>query len=322
MQIGQLLKYLTVLNPQGSPVRLALYNYLNHLHRTDQALTPEVINSFFCQALEYPHWQQDRMALGQTVLNLLQAVSQQYSISQNELQSDFNFSEILWPQNLQIIEVESFHDFSEVVHHHLSEVYCHGEKFRLISDQQKNIMAVVLFPEGQVRVRSFHRKMTIQNGQLQPLRMDSSLSYSSNLELSEAVTHRVDLGPYTTAQFEVVDGEVIGAAVNGYLFQKFMDFRGGPLRDHLKLFYAVKRLEQSFIDRRTDSFYLEVIRSIEHTSNLLKMGDPRGVDQASAVLANAEAAQEQVFVSDKLLGLLIRDLQNLWLNKQTPQKFV
>jgi hypothetical protein len=311
MQIGQLLKYLTVLNPQGSPIRLALYNYLNSLYRADQNLTPEVLNEFFCHALEYPHWQQERVSLGQTTHGLLQGLSQQFSSSESLL----DFAEILWPQNLQLIEVESFHDFSEAIHSYLSEIYCHGEKFRLISEQQKKITAVVLFPEGQLRVRTFDRKMTIRNGQLQPLRRDLSLAYTSNLELSEAVEHKLDLGPYTTAQFEVIDGEVIGAAVHGYLFQKFMDFRGGALRDHLKLFYAVKRQEQSFIDRRTDSFYLELMKSIEHTSNLLKMGDPRGVEQAPSVLAHAEASLEQVFVSDKLLGLLVRDLQNLWQNR-------
>lgn len=315
--IGQLLKYLTILNPQGHPVRMALYNYMTNLQRSEQPLTAEVLNTFFNHALEYPHWSQDRKNFGHEISQIIEQLLQ--NVGEN---TSLDLASITWPEQMQIIDLENFADFTETIHAFLTKAYSSGEKFRLVSDQQKKLVAVILHPDGKIQVRVFDRKMTIRDGQLQPLKLDISLTYQSGLELYEGLPQKLDLGSYTYAQFESVGDQVVGTAVRGYLFQKYQDFRGGSLRENLKLFYPIKRLEQYFVDRRTDTFYLELMEAIETTSNLLKMRDPSALENTPAILAHAEAAYEQVFVGDKLLGLLIRDLQNLWHNKQTPQKFV
>lgn len=296
---------------------MALYNYMTNMQRSDQVLSAEVINTFFTHALEYPHWAQDRKNFGQEIAQILEQL-----LNQVEQNTSLNISEIIWPQQMQLIEIENFADFSEIVHAYLTTTYKQGEKFRLISDQQKKLLSVLLMPDSRIQVQVFDRRMTIRQGQLQPLKLDVTLTYRPGLELMDAVPQKLDLGSYTYAQFELNDGQVIGSSVRGYLFQKYQDFRGGELRDNLKLFYAIKRLEQYFVDRRTDTFYLELMETIERTSNLLKIGDAATFENTPAILAHAEAAFEQVFVGDKLLGLLIRDLQNLWQNKQNQQKFV
>jgi hypothetical protein len=315
-QIGQLLKYVSMLNPQTSPVRLALYNFLNHFYRAEQKLNAGVFNTFFSHALEYPHWQQNRSNFGKEIQQLTENLMMNLEPAEAQL---MKVAEIQWPHDMQIIEIENFIDFSESIHNFLSIEHSNGEKFRLISDQQKKLVAVVLFPDGNVRVRSFDKKMTIRNGVLGPLRKDLALNYTPNLELSEVVPHKLELGPYTCAQFEVIAGEVVGSAVRGYLFQKFQDFRGGSLRDHLKLFYSIKRYEQFYVNRGTDGFYLELTQSIERASNLLKLGSMEVSDEIPQILTQAETALEQVFVGDKLLSLLVRDLQNLWQNKKKSQ---
>jgi hypothetical protein len=202
-------------------------------------------------------------------------------------------------------------DFSETIYNLMNIQYTRGEKFRLISDGQKRIHAVILFPEGQVRVRTFDRKMTIRKGFLEPLKMDLSLAYDSKLTLSEAIPHKIELGPYTCAQFEVVDGQIIGSAVRGYLFQKYQDFRGGLIAEHSKLFFSIKRQEQFFVDRQTDGYYQGLADSIERTANMIKLGHPDGLTKAPALIVQVESALEQVFIGDKLLTLLVRDLQSL-----------
>lgn len=317
VRIGQLLKYLAALNPQTSPVRLALYNYLNHFHQSEQILNFEVLNIFFNHCLEYPHWQQNKTSLGKEVHQLIENFAMNLPADEAK---NIGSEKIRWPYDLQVIELESFHDFSECIHNYLSIHYTQGEKFRIIADQAKKLVAVVLFPEGQVRIRCFDKKFTIRSGVLEPLRTDLSIAYNSKLELSSAVTHRIELGPYTCAQFDLIEGNIVGSAVRGYLFQKYQDFRGGTLSDHLKLFYSIKRLEQYFVDRRTDPFYQELIESLEKTTTFLKMNDSEAIRYCPHLLAQSEAAYEQVFMGDKLLGLLIRDLQSLWQTKQTPQK--
>lgn len=316
VQIGQLLKYLSALNPQSSPTRLTLYNFLNHFYRAEQPLTAPILNTFFSHALEYPHWQQNRSSLGRETQQLLENLMMNL---EHASAHTFQMDMVRWPQDMQIVELENFQDFTEAVHHFLTQKFTQGEKFRLISDQQKRLLAVILNKDQSIQVRSFDRKMTIRQGQLEPLRLDMALHYNAKLELISDLPQKLELSPYTCAQFEIVQGEVVGSAVRGYLFQKYQDFRGGPLRNHAKLFYSIKRIEQFYIDRRSDPFYSELMESIERASNFLKMGVPEGLEQAPQVIAQAEAALEQVFVGDKLLSLLVRDLQNLWQNQKKTQ---
>ena len=319
--IGQLLKYLTVINPQTSSTRLAFYNFLNHFYRAEQLFTAQVLNTFISHALEYPHWQQNKSAFGkelqQLIENFFENVSGRSGVSTALVEE---FKEVIWPQNLQIVDLDSALDFSEAVYNTMNIEYSKGEKFRLIADGLKKIHAVILFPHGQVRVRTFDRKMAIRRGILEPLRLDYSLAYDSTLRLSEAVAHKIELAPYTSAQFEIIEGQVVGSAVRGYLFQKFQDYRGGQLEEHSKLFYSIKRQEQFFVDRQTDGYYQGLVDSLERISNLVKLDHPEGRNEAPGLILRVESALEQVFIGDKLLSLLVRDLQSLCQTQQNKKQ--
>lgn len=318
-QIGQLLKQLLALNPQSHPVRLAAYNYFSYFHDNDTPLSPEVLNTFFADCLEFPHWQQESKELGRELKSHLQSCWQESSA---ELEFNQFCERIRWPQETQIFTIEHFADVVDLLENYLGHEYPNKEKFRLVPDHGKKINTFILNEKNEILVRCFDNRFILKESQLIPLRSDLRVSYDHHLELTTSVFHKIEIGPYTTAKFTVSASEARGAAVRGYLFQKYLSFRNQPLRTQTKLFFAIKRLEQVFIDRRTDSFYLDLMDSLERTSNLLKMNDPTSIETAPGVIANAEAAFEQVFMGDKLLGLLIKDLKNLWHSKKIPQKFV
>src|SRR5438045_3068413 len=50
---------------------VALYHYLKNFYREDFPVTPELINQFFADALQLPHWQEKRTELHCDILDLL-----------------------------------------------------------------------------------------------------------------------------------------------------------------------------------------------------------------------------------------------------------
>jgi hypothetical protein len=221
-----------------------------------------------------------------------------------------DLSDVKWPQDTQLVELEHLSDLTDSVQVYLNSIYKKNERYRLLLDQNKKILAVVLHEDHSVSVRSFDRKMILRHGQLEPLRKDLTLTYLPTLDLAPNQLQKIEVSPFVTAQFQSTEEGFRGCLVRGYVFQKFIDLRGENLTVHPKLFYAVKRLEQHFIDRRTDPFYRETVIALEKTIELVTKHDPEATANATDILARAQNALEYVFAGDRMLGLLIRDLQN------------
>lgn len=313
LKVAPLIKYLSENNPQLTPARLTFYNYLSHLVEPDGSITDELIENFFSTSLDYAHWQQNKPQLGREVHQILEL----YSKNTN---SFIDLSGIRWPHETQIVEIESLQDLTDAAQCYLNSIYKKGEKYRLLLDQDKKLLAVVLSPDQSVCVRYFDKKMIIRHGQLEPLRKDLCLYYSANLELDPEKVQKLEIAPFVTAQFQVTAQGLRGALVRGYVCQKFFDLRGENLAAHPKLFYAVKRMEQHFVNRETDPFYQENVSALEKAIELVKQEDPEALESGMDMLAKAQNALENVFMGDKLLGLLLRDLQHTLANyKQRAQ---
>ncbi len=310
--IGQLLKFVGSLNPQAMPERLAFYNFLSFAGSDTDHLTPEHINFFFENALDYPHWQQNKNQLGQEVLKILEG-------AQRNIGLNFDFSKILWPFDSQIVEIQSAKDISEILHNYLTVLCREGEKFRIVADQNKKLIGIVLHESGRVQVHQLDRKMMIDKGALRPIRSQLIINYNENLEITPEQDQVLELAPYTLAQFKLHRNEVHGSAVRGYLFQKCSEFRGGGVSTHLKLFFALKKLEQYFIDRRTDTYYQDLISGLENTLALVNL---ESSEEHLNHLHRAEMALEQVFPGDKLLSLLVRTLQSELKNKNGTESIL
>lgn len=315
LKVAPLIKHLSENNPQQTPARLTFFNYLTHMVDPEAMLSDEVVENFFASSLDYAHWQQNKSQLGREI----QLVLEQYAQLSN---TEIDLSGIRWPQDTQIVEIDNLKDLTDAIQVYLNSVYRKQEKYRLVLDQDKKIIAIVLHADHSLSVRCFDRKMIIRHGQLEPLRKDIGLFYNSDLELDPEKTQKLEVAPYVTAQFKTGHGELRGALVRGYICQKFFDLRGESLQSHPKLFYAVKRLEQHFINRQTDPFYNENLTALERMIELVRQSDPESLESSMDVLAKAQNALENVFIGDKLLSLLIRDLQHTLAAKSSNQRIV
>lgn len=303
LKVGQLLKFVSDLNPQNTPTRLSFYNFLRGFPHPEDVLTPELIEMFFNYCMDYPHWASNKQQLGHEVQFLLENFNSFY-------QQKFDLSPIRFPQNMQLIEIEHFSDLVDAVGSYLKTLCGENDKFRILPDQNKRAIAILLREDKSLEVRSYDRKFTIRNGQLEPLRNDLVLYYSSELELSNHHTHKIEVAPYITAQFRVVGDKVTGSLLRGYVFQKLQEMKNEPLQEQTRVLFPIKRLEQFFVDRRTDPYYQDLVSQLERTCSLIQQGDSEALKWSSIVLNKAETAVDNVFLGDKLMTLLVRDLRH------------
>lgn len=303
LKVGQLIRFVAGLNPQNTPAKLSFYNFLRGFPNPEEALTAELIELFFIYCMDYPHWAANKNQLGNEVQYLLENFNSFY-------QQNFDLSQIRFPQTMQLLEIERLNDLEDVLMIYLKRQYSENDKIRLINDQNKRMIAIILHEDKNLSVRIYDKKFTIRDGHLEPLRKDLALYYTANLELSPDHKHKIEVAPYIISEFRVKNDKVYGALLRGYVYQKLLEFKGESLKEQTRLLYPIKRIEQFFIDRRTDPYYQDLISQLERTLALIQQGDREALNWSSTVLTQAETALENVFTGDKLLSLLVRDLRH------------
>lgn len=304
MKISQLLKYIADLNPQNTPARLALYNFLRHFLFATDDLTPQVFNAFFSHALEYPHWETNKNVLGKEVQHLIESFFRFYK-------TDFDFGAIQFPQHAQIIEIQSFSDLMEVTTQYARSVSSTEDRFRVIPDQGRRVILVTLRSDESVEVSVVDKKFVIRQGQLEPLRVDLKLYYDSKLELKPNAIHLMEVAPYLMAQFQMKDGRPQGSLLRGYVFQRYQELQGLNLDEQTKVFLPMKRLEQMFIDKQSDPYYLDLIAQLSEAPVRLRNADISTEKVIRRNLERAEMAAREIFIGDKTLSALINEVRQI-----------
>lgn len=318
IKVSHLIRFLQELKPQGTPTRLAFFNYVKNFGVPESALTPELVDQFFLAALDYPHWYSHRSQLGNEVELLLENFNSYF-------QNQFPIHLVKFPQSIQIIEVEQVKDWQEVAEDYLSRLARPQDRFQLLVDPLKRGLGLILRHDGSLELRFFDRKMVLRLGQLEPLRKDLVLFFTPQLELSPEHQHKMDLGPQMTVQFEVstttfkdpkASGEdmvdvVTGCLVRGYFFQRVQSFERQPITDIPKLFVHIKKLEQHFVDSVSDPYLKKLKSQLEKAISQLVLGDGSSREWSHHLLSQSEIALEQIYAGDKRLEHLIKELREL-----------
>lgn len=300
--VGRIIQQLSAQGFQLCPVRMTLCQYLNHLYSPDDYFSNEVILSFLQDCMEYPHWLQHRTDLVRDLEMVLREVGESEMVEPGEIH-DF--------VDRQIIEITHDRDFTEAVQAYLT-LRLQGElkPFRLFRDGQRKMVAICRRPDGGIEVRQFDRKFLIRHGQLTPVREDLTLHYSPDLELDPNQIQKIEVAPYVLARFKS-DGFLIhGKMVRGYIFQKLQDLNNLELEAVPRLFLSLKRLEQFFIRRESDPYYQRLTQEVERTIQLIRLGEPLSPASLTELQLSVQNALEYVFTGDKLLSLLLKDLQH------------
>lgn len=297
--VGDVLKHISSQKYQLSPVLLTLNNYLQHLSHPDEPWTSSALECFFNDCLIYPHWMQNRGMLTEDVRN-----------------AGLGFEDTRWPDQTQVIDVENKADFADAVNAYLTFQYQKtGSKFRMIADSDKIIYAILLHNDQTLSVRQFDRKFVIRQGQLEPLRTDLEVHYNRDLELEQNLPQKIEVAPFVTCRFTPRKDVADATLVRGYIFQKFHEFRDQSIESYPRLFYTLKRIEQFFVRRESDPFYMRLTQELERGLHQLRIGEPVEPTAITELQVRAQNALEYVFQSDKLLPLLLRELESRMTNR-------
>src|SRR5690606_830541 len=87
-------------------------------------------------------------------------------------QQKFDLSSIRFPQTQQLVEIEHVSDLMDVVTAYIKTLCGEKDKFRVLPDQNKRVVVVLLREDRSLEVRTFDRKFVIRQGQMEPLRKD------------------------------------------------------------------------------------------------------------------------------------------------------
>ncbi len=286
---------------KSDAARLAFYHFLKNLCEAGEPLSTSVLDRFFRRALGHNHWSENKLELFTEVSACLQHFS-------NQTGEPIPLPPFSNPFDLQMVRAESFRTLERVVEDWIQQHQGPTDQIRMLRDREEKLIVCRLAVDRSLSVHIFDRALCIRDGRLEPLTDDMAVFYNSDLSIDSSRLSQIETAPHTVARFRVNNG-YRGIQVRGYTFQKTATFDGGDLHRHPLLFYPLKRIEQFFVNRATDPMYIELTNLLEQASDLMARQHPERLRFAEAAIERGRLAFEQVFVDDRLLRLLLENLE-------------
>ena len=304
----QIVQHISELSRSPEPAEETLINFLNSLRGLADELTPQILQQFIYDTLDYPYWQQKRGILTKALKSILAEALDDYKI-------------IRWPDEIQVFEVERLDEQMDLIHNYLKSNLPLETKSRVLFDPYtKKRLSLNLLPSKELSINQFGSRFFLSQGHLIPLRSDLRLLFGKDLELVANCVHKLEVAPFSTATFCIRANLVTGSTVYGYSMKRQQEFRGEALSQTGRLLYSVKRFEQFFLKKESNPFYSELTLSLERMVNMVKMGESEAVAKAHNLVLHAKNCLEHVFIGDKFLSLLLRELQDALPTGSTWQK--
>ncbi len=312
ISVTHLAQHLLQLDPQKNVARLALYHYLKNCCDINGDLSASLIDQFYRKALVFQYWQTHQKTLGETLRNDLSSFLR-------DTQAPLDLERIRHADELQVVQLEQARDVQGLIEAELQNEIRPGDRLKLVRLSTQQTMSLKLNPSGCLKVRVHPHFALISNGRLELLPALSQLEYNSQMELLPQAKHWLDTSMLTTAQFYLREGGVEGLLIRGYTFQKFETLRQSSISQHPELFYSLKRLERHYINPKSDPFYQELVALLERAYQLVSSGHPDGPNLAQEALRRGKLALKNIFPSDKLLLLLVTNIEYWMLTSDKGQ---
>lgn len=303
--VTQFAQFILKLDPQKNPARLALYHFIKNFCEEQSALSDEVIDRFFSWVYTYQHWQAQQKVLCETVTGILKAFTQAFPNTSITAERDFEY---------QLVGLQRVNDLVEIIKAQSLEK--EDTRIKVITLSSTEVMALKLTPESQLTVEVFGLTARIDGATLKPLSPTSRLVYDQQMELIPNLTHWIEGSLLTTTRFRTQVQEnqtlaVYGQIIRGFTLQKYETINGGVLSSHQELFYNLKRLERYFVKPQSDPFYQELVSVLEKAYQTLNEGSIDGRKMAQNALHRGKVALKNIFPNDKLLLLLVTNIEYL-----------
>jgi hypothetical protein len=300
--VSALAQHIFTLEPDKDAARLALYQYLKNLCDATELVNADLINRFFLRTFGFTHWQQNKAYLFNETESLLHHFQ--------DVHGPIALNGLIKANDLQVIAVENLRNLEVVAQRHLEKSATPYDRVRVLREGDSRVIAITMHGDRSIKITTYPRVLVLQEGELSPLHSEFSLYYTPDLQLSPMMIQQLETGTHASARFHTGVEGLRGSFVRGYTFQKFGSIDGGGLNRYPLLFYPLKRLEQFFVDRKSDPMYVELTSTLEKALELLGAGvTPDTFRFAHAALERGRLALEHIFPDDKFARLLINNLE-------------
>jgi hypothetical protein len=302
--VGQFAQYLLRQDPQRTPGRTVLFNFLKHVMDPNAPFTPAVLQLFYARVLQFDHWQQESQALSATVrADLEDFLSQIPNTPEQEAWRALRHAD-----TLQIVPLKLFQDLEQLVQAEHAARQKSGDELKTVKISETQVLALLLQPSGSLEAKVYPNQALVWGPRLRLVAPTTYLTYSSDLELTPHVRQILEGSLMTTHSFHVDSEGVHGLITRGHSFQKFETFIRAKLSETQDLFTSLKKIERHFIDPQSDSFYQELIARLERANRLLNHPSPDNLAEAERVLNRGRLTLKTIFPNDRLLTLLVTHL--------------
>jgi hypothetical protein len=293
--------------------QLALMNFLKFLCDADTIVDATLLHRFYYRALTFSFWQENLSQL----LNDTKVALRLYC-DQNG--TDFDFGSLINESHLQVVAMPKPHNFTMLVSRFLESELTGLDQYRVFSERDGRAVGVIQTVDQTIRVIAFPAWGALIEGELTPLCSEFALSYTTDLNLLPDFAHQLEIAPHMHARFRIqtpgqapaqaaASETLNGIVTRGATFQPYLTFSNTSILREAHLFYPLKRLEQFFVDRKTDPVYVEMTASLDKATELLLSRHPEGRKYAAAVLDRSRLAIEQIFPDDKTLHVQVQNLE-------------
>lgn len=278
---------------------LCFQNFLHQECVKDQDFNKAIIDRFFLNVLNDFFWQENKDLLINELQNLLEQIHPEINLSDEVLNLKKSF-------DFQIVSIEKPDDFYECLNQYLLQFT--DQKIKII-EFNNNLLVLRMNLADELRVQEYSQHFVIKNGVLTPLLPITDLQYTSEFELSEQHMHRLSLSEHVRAYFLYQKTQWSGIFTRGYTRQKYHEFQSPKLDQIPDLCSALKKREYHYINMSSDPMYKETVSRLEKTIEFVSSGQPGSLSYGKNTLESAKNIRDQVFEGDKLLSLLITNLE-------------
>ncbi len=304
--VTQFAQFLLNNEPQKNVARLSLYHFIKNFDHLNSPFDENIIKEFYFHCYLHEYWRKNRQYLEKVVKECVFQFDKTISNIKTSTLDQGLF-------RLQVISLEKDSDFKKTIevylNHQIQHLNTQQKSLKCIPIHNRRMLCLIQNPDQSLEVLMFSEHFTLMDGYMVPLTPVTHLKYDNNLELKKSVSQKLEIDSSTIAKWQIRNGLFVGHWVRGYSFQKTNPFQVHSLSDVNDVFLNLKKLESHFLNLSSDPYYKETVTLLEKSIQFIESGDPAALPFASQSLKKAQYVLKSAFPHDKLLSLLVSNLE-------------
>lgn len=295
-----LARHMLSLSPNKDAARLCLYHFLIHHCDKDTPLSPLLFENFCRMALSHNHWQENCVHLSQEIQYVLQHYNETFML-------DWSMKDFHFPDHWQVIAIKNSIEGIRIYEKWLESKQDSFHKSRIFYTKDKNYLILLQNKDNSLSLIHCNDNVLIHRGELQPLNTSIQLHYNENIELKPKQTQYLKVDNNSYARFQLNNGHIEGMIIRGYIFQNHQKL-AGKINEYPILYYPFKRIEQYYVDKKSDPDYQELVEVLEKAKELFNINHPEAFSFGRQALERGQTALKHIYNNDNIVETLVEQL--------------